>query len=251
MRHADALSFRLLARGAAGILRAAAGRGVSAGSAHGSHLAAASPAAEELIAAIGLEPRNTYSRRHLELLQDLSSARIDSPQIAFVAFPGAVPELAVDPGDPGDDAVALDGSENRPCLGIDLMDLPASMLAHPERPFRPREPRVTAAAGRRDGREHTAGLQVDLVDAILGDLKQVLPVEGSSCMRRNIDRAQGLPARGIQGVELVSGRKPDVATVEGHSMHVVDPRKGSVFAQDLGFGSLHASILVTRQRSRE
>jgi hypothetical protein len=39
-----------------------------------------------------------------------------------------MPELAVDPGDPGDDAVGLDGAKNRPCLGIDLMDLPAPML---------------------------------------------------------------------------------------------------------------------------
>src|SRR2546430_6901007 len=80
-----------------------------------------------------------------------------------------MPQLAVDPGDPGDDAVALDGAENRPCLGIDLMDLPAPMLPHPERPFGPREARVTAAARRRDRREHTAGLRVDLLDAILGD----------------------------------------------------------------------------------
>jgi hypothetical protein len=58
------------------------------------------------------------------------------------------------------------------------MDLPAPMLPHPERPFGPREPRVTAAAGRRDRGEYTAGLRIDLLDAILGDLKQVLAVEG-------------------------------------------------------------------------
>src|SRR5881296_1459532 len=31
-------------------------------------------------------------------------------------------------------------------------------IAHPERPFGPRQPRVTAAAGRRDRGEHSAGL---------------------------------------------------------------------------------------------
>ena len=86
--------------------------------------------------------------------------------------------------------------------GIDLMDLPAPMLPHPERPFSPREPRVAAAAGRRDRREHTAGLRIDLLDAILGDLKQVLAVEGRSCMRGNIDRTHSLPARRIEGVSL-------------------------------------------------
>jgi Protein of unknown function (DUF1826)/CobW/HypB/UreG, nucleotide-binding domain len=103
---------RLLARGIDGGLGAAAGREASPGPADGSHLPAASASAEELIAAIGLEPRNAYSGRHLDPRQDLSRSRIDSPQIALVTFPGAVPELAVDPGDPGDDAVGLDGAKN-------------------------------------------------------------------------------------------------------------------------------------------
>jgi hypothetical protein len=110
--------------GVDGGLGVAAGRGASPGSADSSHLPAASASAEELIAAIGLEPRHGHSGRHVEVLQDLSRSRIDSLQVAFVTFPGAVPQLAVDPGDPGDEAGALDGAKNRPCLGIDLMDLP-------------------------------------------------------------------------------------------------------------------------------
>src|SRR6185436_3266953 len=141
-------------------LGAAARHGASPGPAHGPHLPAPASPAEEQIAAIGLEPRNVYSRRHLEPLQDLSRSRIDPPQIALVTFPGAVPELSVDPGDPGDEAVGLDRAKNRSRLGIDLMDLPVPILPHPERPFGPREPRVTAAAGRRDRGEHTAGLQI-------------------------------------------------------------------------------------------
>jgi hypothetical protein len=135
-----------------------------------SHLPAASSTAEELTTAIGLEPRNFHSRRHLEPLQDLSRARIDVPHIALVTFPGAVPELAVDPGDPGDEAVGLEGAKKRACLGIDLMDLPVPILPNPERPFGPREPRATTA-GRRDCGEHTAGLRIELLDAILGELK--------------------------------------------------------------------------------
>src|SRR5256885_9977969 len=237
---------RLLARGVEGNLGAAARRGDSAGPADGSHLPAPSSSAEELIAAIGFEPRHAHSGRHLQALQDLSGSRIDSPQIALVAFPGAVPELAVGPGDPGDDAVGLDGAENRPCLGIDLMDLPAPMLPHPERPFGPREARVTAAARRRDRPDHTAGLRIDPLDAILGDLKQVLTVEGRSCVRGDIHRAQHLATRRIKGVQLVSGSKPDVLAVERNPMHVLDTRKGSIFTEDLGCRSFHACILVAR-----
>jgi hypothetical protein len=135
--------------------------------ADGPYLPAPSSSAERTDRRFGLEPRNAHSGRHLEPLQDLSRSRIDSPPIALVTFPGAVPELSGDPGDPGDEAVGLDREKNRPCLWIDLMDLLVPIPPHPERPFRPREPRVTAAAGRRDRGEHTAGLRIDLLDAIL------------------------------------------------------------------------------------
>src|SRR5208282_2655260 len=227
-------SLPLFSRGVDWSLGAAARRGDSPGPADGSHLPAPSSSADELIAAIGLEPRHAHSGRHLEPLQDRSRARIDSPQIALVTFPGAVPELAVDPGDPGDEAVGVDGAKNRSCLGIDLMDLPVPILPHPERPFGPREPRVTAAAWRRDRREHTASLRIDLLDTILCDLKQVLAVEGRSCMRGDIDRVQRLPARRIEGVQLVPGSKPDLLTVIRDPTHVVDTRKGSILTDDFG-----------------
>lgn len=210
------------------------GRLASLGPADGSHLPAPSTSAEELIPAIGLEPRHAHSGRHLERLQDLSRSRIDSPQIALVTFPGAVPEISVDPGDPGDEAVGLDRAKNRPCVGIDLMNLPVPVLPYPERPFGPREPRVTSAAGRRDRGEHTAGLRIDLLDAILGELKQMLAVEGRSRMRGDIDRAQRLSARRIEGGQLVSGRKPNVLTVVRDASHVVGSRKGSILTDDLG-----------------
>src|SRR5215510_2939012 len=230
---------------------ASAGRGLSPGSADRSHLPAVSASAEELIAAIGFEPRHTRSTWHLEPFQNLSGSRIDAPHIALVTFPGAVPEFAVDPGDPGDDAVRLDRAKDRARLGIDLMDLAVPMLAHPERPFGPRQPRVTAAAGRRDRGHHTAGLRIDFLDAILGDLKQVLAVEGRSRMRGDIDRAHHRSARRIEGVQPVSGRKPDVPTVKRDPMDLVGIRKGSILAEDFGCRSFHASILVTGQWTGE
>src|SRR5262249_49318151 len=141
-------------------------------------------------------------------LQDLSRSRIDPPQIALVTFPGRVPELPVDPGDPGDEAIGLDRAEYRAGLGVDLMDLPIPILPHPERPFGPREARVAAAAGG-DRREHTPGLRIDLLDAILRELEQVPPVEGRSRVRGDTERAHRLPARGIEGRERVPGGEPD------------------------------------------
>ena len=36
------------------------------------------------------------------------------PQIALVAFRSGVPKVSIDPGDPGDKAIGLDGAKNRP-----------------------------------------------------------------------------------------------------------------------------------------
>ena len=170
----------------------------------------------------------------LEALQDRSGSMIHPPQIALVAFPGAVPQLAVDPGDPGDEAVGFYGAKNCASLRIDLMDLPGAVLSHPERPFGPREPRVTAAARGRDRGEHTAGVRIDLVDAILGELKQVPAVERGSRMPGDFDRAHCLSAGGIEGVQPVSRCKPDVPAVERHAVHLLDTRKGAIFTEDFG-----------------
>ena len=96
-----------------------------------------------------------------------------------------------------------------------------------------------------------AGLGIDLLDAILGDLKQVLAVEGRSGMRGDIDRARHRPARRIEGVQLVAGRKPHLLTVKGDPVDARGARKGSIFPEDFGGGSFHASILVAGQRARE
>src|SRR5215475_4661213 len=160
-----------------------------------------------------------------------------------------MPEISVDPGNPGNKTVGLDRAKNRPRLGIDLMDFPLPMLPHPERSFSPREPRSTTAGCRERG-EYTAGLRIDLLDTILGDLKQVPAVKGRSRRRGDRNRAKHLPARGIEGVQPVSTGKPDVLTVIRDAMHDVCTRKGSIFTDDLGNRSSHASILVNRQ-SRE
>src|SRR5262245_37071345 len=227
------------------------GTGAAPRSADGPDLPAASAAAEEPVAAVGLEPRHTRAARHLQPLQDLARTRVDPPHITLLAFPGAVPQLAVDPGDAGDDAVGVDGTEDGACVGSDLMDPPAPVLPNPERAFGPRKPRVATAAGRRKRREHAPCLGIDLLDAVLGDLEQVLAVESRSGVRGDIDRAHGLSALRIEGVELVTGREPDVPTVERHAMHLVGTRKGAILTEDFGWGCFHGATLVARQRTGE
>src|SRR5688500_4990386 len=114
------------------------------------------------------------------------------------------------------------------------MDLPVPILSDPERPFGPREPGVTAAAGRRDGGEHTPRLRIDLLDAILGELKEVLAVERGSCMCGDIDRAHHSPGRGIERLQVVSRSEPDVVAVVRDSTHIGDTRKGPILTNDLG-----------------
>src|SRR5215510_9361058 len=217
----------------------------------GSHLPALSSSTEEPIAAVGFEPGYFDSRRHLDPLQDLSCSRIDSSQLALVTLPCGVPQLSVDPRDSGDEAVGLDRAENGSCVGIDLIDLPFSIVPDPERAFCPREPRVTAAAGRWDRREDAAGLRIDLLDAIFGELIEVGAVPRRACMRGDIDGAHRPPARRVQCIQRVTGSEPHVLTVKGDAMYLVNTWKGAVLTDDIGSRSRHALSLVTWQGGRK
>ena len=195
---------------------------------------ALSSTAEELIVTIGFKPGNADPPRHLNSLKNLSSSRIDSPQITFITFPRGVPELSIDPSDPGDEAVGLDSAKNRACIGIDLIDLSILILPDPERPFGPREPGVTATAGRGYGSEHSASLWIDLPNAILGNLKQVFAIKCRPCVRGDIDGAEHLPARRIEGVQLISRSKPDIVPVISDTIHPLDTGKGTILTNDFG-----------------
>src|ERR1041385_3393280 len=202
--------------------------------ADGSDLAAAPAAAEERIAAVGFEAGNARSRRHLDDLLDRAGLLIDAPQFALVALPGAVPELAVEPGHAGDETVGFDGAKHRPGLGIDLIDLALAIVTDPEHAFGPGEPGVAAVAGRRDGGDDAAGLRVDLLDALFEQLKQMLAVEGRAGMRRHFDGARRRPGRRIEGVQSVARSEPDMVAVERDAVHMVDARKRAILADDFG-----------------
>jgi hypothetical protein len=143
-----------------------------------------------------------------------------------------MPKFSIDPSDTGDEAVGFDGAKNRACLRVDLMDLPVSILPDPKCTFGPRESRVTAAAGRRDRGEYTASFGIDLLDAILSDLKQVFAIESRSCIGRDIYRAHDLSARRIEGIQLVTRCKPDVLPVIANSMHAVSSRERAILLDD-------------------
>src|SRR5580700_10424174 len=98
-----------------------------------------------------------------------------------------MPELSINPGHSRDKAIGLDGAKNCPGVGIDLMNLSLTILPDPQRPFGPRQARITTAPGRRNGGEHLAGPGINFLDTILSDLKQVPAVESCSCMRGDID----------------------------------------------------------------
>jgi hypothetical protein len=115
------------------------------------------------------------------------------------------------------------------------MDLSVPVLSDPERTFGPREARVTATARRRNGGEHAASLGIDLMDVILGDLIEMLSIEGRSRMRRDIDRAMHLAAQGIEGIQLVSGSEPNVLTIVGDAMDSLRTLERAVLANDFGF----------------
>ena len=152
-----------------------------------------------------------------------------------VAFPGAVPELAVDPGDAGDEAVGLDRAEHRPGLRIDLVDLAVAVLADPERAFGPGQAGIAAAAGRRDGAEHLAGLRIDLLDAVLGDLEQVPAVERRARMRGDVDRrATIVPLSGSRALSRSPEANQTCWPSKVTPCTLVDAREGAVFAEDLG-----------------
>ncbi len=163
-----------------------------------------------------------------------------------------MPDFALDPGDPGHQAIAVDRAQHNPGFGIDLMDFAAAVLPDPERAFGPGKTGIVAApAGRRDRRHDAAGVRIDLQDAIFGDLKEVLAVRGGPGIGADRDRADYSTALGVERVQLVAAGEPHIATVKRHAMHVFDPRKGAVFAHNFGGRCLHAAALAARQRARE
>ena len=159
---------------------------------------------------------------------------IDAADVALVAFPGAVPQLAVDPRHAGDKPIGFDGAQNGAGLGIDLVNLAITVLPHPQTAFGPCKARVTAVAGRRDRRHDIAGGGIDLVDARFSDLVKIRAVEGGASVAGAVERARDLAACGIEGDQSGSGGGPYAAAVVGDAGDAVGTGKRAVLAHDLG-----------------
>src|SRR5262245_65608788 len=107
------------------------------------------------------------------------------------------------------------------------MDLALAVLPPPQAALGPGEPRVAAVSGRRDRRHHLAGGGIDLVDARLGDLIEVLAVEGGAGVAGALERTGGLAACGIEGDQLRTGGGPNAAAVVGDAGHAVEIGRAS------------------------
>src|ERR1700758_626786 len=143
-----------------------------------------------------------------------------------------MPELSFNPADSGDEAGRLNGAKNSPTLGINLIDLPVFVLRYPETPFCPSHTGATAG-GRLDRGDHLTGLWIDLLDAIVTDLIQVLAVESRARMCADIKRACSFPSRWVERLQIVAGCDPNLFAIKGDSVYAIDTRKGSILTNNL------------------
>src|SRR5580692_1708888 len=128
------------------------------------NFAAAAAAAEESIGAVGFEPGYDDTGQHVEAFENAPSLRVDAAQLGLFVLPGGMPQVTIDPGHARDETVRVDGAQDRPCLRIDLVNQLLLVLPDPERSLMPCQSGVAPRAGRRDRREHLAGIRIDLVN---------------------------------------------------------------------------------------
>mmetsp|Transcript_23675 Transcript_23675/g.56340 ORF Transcript_23675/g.56340 Transcript_23675/m.56340 type:complete len:258 (-) Transcript_23675:185-958(-) len=195
---------------------------------------AAAAAGVEVAAAVGLQPADEQAGGHVQALLHRAAGRIDAADLAGLALPGAVPELAVHPGHAGHKAVGLQRAANRAGGRVDLMDLARAVFAHPQAALGPGQARVAALAGRRNGRQHAAADRVDLVDARLGDLVEMLAVEGRARIGGLGQAAQHRAGGGVDGQQFSARGGPDAVAVvrdAGDRRHALE---GPELSQDLG-----------------
>jgi PAS domain S-box-containing protein len=77
-------------------------------SAHGAHFAGRPAAEVEEVRAVALEAADVRARRHRQSLEHRTALRVHAAQLALVALPGAMPQLAIDEAHAGDEAVRFD-----------------------------------------------------------------------------------------------------------------------------------------------
>ena len=145
-------------------------------------------------------------------------SRVDMAQFALVGFQCPVPEFSptqVTPVTKRFDLMVRSTRRFRDRLGGSC----GCDTARPRASLPPRRPGSRRRQGSERG-EHAAGRRIDLLDAISGDLEQVLAVESGARMRGNIELAHSLAALGIDRIQRVAGGDPDIRAVKTDTMHV-------------------------------
>ena len=71
------------------------------------------------------------------------------------------------------------------------------------------------------------------MDAILGDLEQVLAVEGRAGRADDIDRALDLAVARVERVDIIARGEPEMRSVKGHAGHALGAGEGTIFTDDL------------------
>ena len=78
----------------------------------------------------------------------------------------------------------------------------------------------------------------------------MLAVEGGACLRADIELAHDRAAVGVDGIQRVAGRHPDMRAVKADAVHGAHARKGAVFADYFCCCSFHDVILVAARLMR-
>ena len=160
------------------------------------------------------------------LLENLARLGIDAADIAAVAVPGGVPQLAVDPGDAGDEAVGI-----RWCAGSPRSPgrSGGSCGRDTDRPTASPRPRPGRNRHRRPGPGWSTG-SCPCRGSILwmrssAIWKRCRPSKAvPACAATSMERYD-LSALRIERVQPVAGREPDVVAVEGDAVDLVGCRE--------------------------
>ncbi|MNP61255.1 hypothetical protein D3C76_1564200 [compost metagenome] len=81
------------------------------------------------------------------------------------------------------------------------------------------------------------------MDAVVGDLEQMLAIERGAGMGSDIDRVQQLAAFRVQGVDFAVAGEPDLFAVPGDAAHMIDLGKRAIFTNDFSSCVFHLAIL--------
>ena len=184
--------------------------------AHGAHRAAAAAAGVEQVGAVGLEAADAGAGGIASRSSTAPLVGVDAADLALVAFPGAVPELAVDPGDAGDEAVRLDRAQHLcPSPGRCWWILRSRYW--PTQRLPSAQARPESSRGRAPGIEaSTSPVRGSILSMRASAICQrCLPSKAVPASAARVERLRRLAGRRVEGDERGAERGPDAACRRG------------------------------------